>query len=559
MKINQVSFLFIFLVTVLKLSFGNYHTYSQTQVDSTHYYYEAITRVNDLPLTNRAFDYFEKKVTTSLIAKDTINATYYLELISLGQFKLGLLYESEQSALKALNLLDKIKSKSETIEPRKRLYNQLGLIYRRVDDYANSNRFYKQALDLNTDFFGKISIVNNIANNFGDQNQYATAVSYLKDYYGDVVKLSDTLPKATYLDNYGYYQSKTGNPEGLKNMELALKIKLQINDLKSLFSSYRHLSMYYSDREEFTQAKKYAELTDQLSDSIKIPNYNLEALKLNLLLENNPKIKEYIELNTSIEKADKLNDNKFAAIRYNFKENELRLKASELDTERQRRVKLIYLFLGIVIILLSVILYVFSRLKHKKDKIQQVFNTETRISKKIHDELANDVSDLMNYVENELQTSTENKTTLLNALEDVYLRTRNISTEISSIDFVNFSESLKHLLIQHNKENVKIIINDVNSIEWDSVHNHKKLAVYRGLQELMVNMKKHSNASLVTIVFKSVKNKNEIRYTDDGIGCNIEKVSKNGLLNAESRINEVGGTLKFETSEGKGFKAVIVF
>ena len=165
----------------------------------------------------------------------------------------------------------------------------------------------------------------------------------------------------------------------------------------------------------------------------------------------------------------------------------------------------------------------------------------------------------MNYVENDLNTSSESKIKLLNSLEDVYVRTRDISTETAGVDFENFAQSLKYLLIQHNKTDVKVIINDINTINWEILSDHKKLAVYRVLQELMVNMKKHSQAHLVSVIFKKNKKKNEIWYADDGKGSLNEYLSANGLKNAESRIKEIGGRLTFETSEGHGFKAFIIF
>ena len=75
----------------------------------------------------------------------------------------------------------------------------------------------------------------------------------------------------------------------------------------------------------------------------------------------------------------------------------------------------------------------------------------------------------------------------------------------------------------------------------------------------MVNMKKHSHAHLVSVVFKKAKNRNEIWYTDDGRGCSLREIKQNGLTNAEYRMKEIGGKLTFETSQGNGFKAIISF
>ncbi len=71
----------------------------------------------------------------------------------------------------------------------------------------------------------------------------------------------------------------------------------------------------------------------------------------------------------------------------------------------------------------------------------------------------------------------------------------------------------------------------------------------------MVNMKKHSKASLVALSFSETKNKINISYTDNGLGTNLKKST--GLLNVENRISSIKGTIIFESEINKGFKVKI--
>ncbi|MDO9136671.1 MAG: ATP-binding protein, partial [Lutibacter sp.] len=83
---------------------------------------------------------------------------------------------------------------------------------------------------------------------------------------------------------------------------------------------------------------------------------------------------------------------------------------------------------------------------------------------------------------------------------------------------------------------------------------------YRILQELMVNMRKHSEASLVAITFQNIKNQFTINYSDNGIGLNLAALTfKNGLANVETRIKSINGTVTFDTALNNGFKAFISF
>ena len=120
------------------------------------------------------------------------------------------------------------------------------------------------------------------------------------------------------------------------------------------------------------------------------------------------------------------------------------------------------------------------------------------------------------------------------------------------------NELLKRTIV-HNKQGTKVITNDVNTINSSKASDHVKLVIYRSLHELMVNMKKHSHAKAVSIIFQTVKGQNEIRYVDDGVGASISSIKTNGLQNVESRIKNIGGTFSFDTSNGNGFKAILKF
>jgi signal transduction histidine kinase len=71
------------------------------------------------------------------------------------------------------------------------------------------------------------------------------------------------------------------------------------------------------------------------------------------------------------------------------------------------------------------------------------------------------------------------------------------------------------------------------------------------LQELMVNMKKHSAAQNVVLKFESLQDKILIHYTDDGLGLPSSFQYGNGLTNTENRIKRIGGNFTFdETLKG---------
>ena len=175
--------------------------------------------------------------------------------------------------------------------------------------------------------------------------------------------------------------------------------------------------------------------------------------------------------------------------------------------------------------------------------------------------MANDVYQTMAFAETQDLSTAHNKEVLLNNLETIYSRTRNISKENSIVETgAHFLPNLKEMMSGFNTNEVNILTNGIDSINWATIENNKKITIYRVLQELLVNMKKHSQCNLVVLTFKKNENKLQIEYSDNGIGATFdEKKSRNGLQNVENRIQAIKGTVTFDTKSNKGFKVTILF
>ena len=106
-----------------------------------------------------------------------------------------------------------------------------------------------------------------------------------------------------------------------------------------------------------------------------------------------------------------------------------------------------------------------------------------------------------------------------------------------------------------NTDAVTLLVNGLDTLNWNALERDKKIIIYRVIQELLVNMKKHSQCSLAVISFNVNEKKLQIDYSDNGLGAVFDKInSRNGLQNVESRILVIKGTITFDTKPGKGFK-----
>jgi len=167
----------------------------------------------------------------------------------------------------------------------------------------------------------------------------------------------------------------------------------------------------------------------------------------------------------------------------------------------------------------------------------------------------------MAFAENKNLALDENREQLLNNLDAIYSRTRDISKENNPIiTNENYLLYLKEMISGFTTPNTNIVLTGLDSISWCKIDRNKKITLYRVIQELLVNMKKHSNATLVGITFKTTDKNILINYTDNGIGANLHDINfKNGLHNVESRILNIEGEIDIDSSPEKGFKVYLNF
>ena len=487
MKNNPIpSLFFILLITAFSL-LKTTNGYAQQPRDSTSVYYSILLNPKQNTEVSKAFIFYENKVATHLNNKDTLPAVQALRAIAIGQIKLGYLYESEATAAQGLTYLEGLPLTFVTKEAQSGLYNHLGKVYRRLEDSKSALYHYNKALELSLDVNDSLKIMNNKATVYMDEKNYVLALKELTQAYKTSLKQNNKVNLSTVLDNMGFVQSKLNMPEGLQNMLTALNTRLEINYSRGIYSSYKHLSEYYLDRGNREQALLYANKGYAIAKTIKSATYLENALSHLLKLKQDTLTAEYLYITDSISKAKLLQDNKYAGIKFDFIKEQKRATKNELLKEKEKRKKFIAEAIGIFVLLGSIFIYFILRARYRKGKIEQIYKTETRISKKIHDEVANDVYHVMSKLQNE--NSDQEK--VLDDLEDIYNRTRDISKELSIIDLdENFEVTLSDLLLSYQNSDTTIITKNIAKIDWHTVSEIKKTTLYRVLQELMTNMKK---------------------------------------------------------------------
>ena len=484
------------------------------------FYYDAILNPRESSDLHYGITFYSKQKELDLIKKDTLQAISDLRMVAIGQFKLGYKYESESTVVEALRLIGKLKYKDTMTDSRIGLYNHLGKVYRAFNNYKKAIESYDKALRISKKSKDSITILNNMANVYKDLEDYELAENQFIIIYNKLNNQDDNLLFARVLDNLGFVQSKINSPDALNNINKALDIRVKENDLTGMYSSYKSLTNYYLDRNDREKAFNYADKAYDVAKKINSTSFTQDALSILMELDENPRVAEYRRLTDSISKAKQLAENKNAFIKYNLEEEQKKTATSKLEQEREKRLKLLYQGVTVLILIVLITSYFVFRYRYKRGKIEQVYKTETRISKKVHDEVANGVYHIMT----RLQDAPDADERVLDELEDIYIKTRDISKENSSLDVSkNFVTVLNDLLVSYNAENIKVITRNLTKIDWNSVSHLRKIAIFRVLQELMTNMKKHSKASITVLTFEKVKKEIIIHYSDNGIGCVLEK------------------------------------
>ena len=514
-----------------------------------------------------AFYYYNKIKSTSDVSTDNEKIIYSLLKMAIIQQNEGDYSSSETTATEALLLFQKDTNPAYKCS----LFNILGINYENLYDYNNAVYYYNQAYNQADNELQKAVLKNNIAVVYMDKEDYRRSINILLP-----LTLKKEIPNgaennARALDNLGYSYFLIGNAKSLEYLNRSLKIRKQINDNFGIMASYIHFSEFYKDSKP-NESYNYARLAYEKATEINSVNTRLKSLALLVESSIGNESKKFsmlhLDINDSINKVRQKARNQFAKIKYDSKkekEDNVNLKSQKaenaLQLERQKNRNLLLYFVVGIIIMISIFISNFLVAKNKREKIITSYNTEIRIAKKLHDELANDVYQTMAFAETQDLSTAHNKEVLLNNLETIYSRTRNISKENSIVETgAHFLHNLKEMMSGFNTNEVNILTNGIDSFNWATVENNKKITIYRVLQELLVNMKKHSQCNLVVLTFKKNENKLQIEYSDNGIGATFdEKKSRNGLQNVENRIQAIKGTVTFDTKSNKGFKVTILF
>ncbi len=514
----------------------------------------------------KAFDQLNKSFKIRRNLKDSINAGKCLQVLANIQRMLG---DHNASKIMATDGLSYLKNSSE-YNSILSLYHNISISFKELGNHEDALIWNNKILHLVKDsiILKKIGVNDMIifrntrANILAGQKKFTESIKILEELLKNKNVKNDLLRYPKILNNLGYIKFQK-NPENSDSEKLLLQaLQIRKETVEDLFSSHISLSKYYREKDSqkaLYHAKKAQQSLNDLND------YEALLEALTLITELDPNSIEdhrlFKDVSLKLMEVRKKTREIYAPTRF---ENENLQKENEQKNKKISEVQnqnTIYLLGMLLLITLIGFVIYFSRQRtrylaqqNKMVQFQTAYETETRISKRLHDELGNDIFQVMLQYQHD-----PHDPQIVEKLNKSYNKARDISRENSEFETdETYPLELKDMLQNYTQNNIQLILRGFEKIEWQAIDKNIKITVYRVLQELMTNMQKHSKADLVAIIFSVDTTHITIKYSDNGIGMTKEDLNqKNGLRNTEKRIQAIDGTLIFDSQKEKGFKASI--
>ncbi|MBS7255744.1 tetratricopeptide repeat-containing sensor histidine kinase [Flavobacterium branchiicola] len=516
-----------------------------------------------------SFYYYNKAM---LLCNPEINCDEYVySLSSMADIQtiIGDYTTSEQTLIKTLPYLSKVKKVMNV----RNVYGYIAINYLNTYNYKDSFLYHKKALDLPGTSFKKTIVLIDIAVLYMKEKRYKEAISILEPLsrikrFSKKRSLTNNSIHANIISNLGLCYYHLQKPKAVELYNASINIYQKLNEgVGGLFLSYLNLSIYYENKNP-KLAQKYAKIAYANAAPSDKANGLAQLIKTS---EGNTLKKytsDYIKIIDSTTLDRRSARNQFAQIKYNSEEDKvenLDLKVEKAENElllqrQKNRSTISYIIITFSIIALF-FLYFYLTSKRKKTKIEAIYESETRIAKKLRAELSDNVYQTTAFAKITDLEQKENKEKLLLNLDQIYSKTRNISKENSLIKTdKNYPKDLKEMISDFKTVNLNILLNGLDTINWNEIEKNQKIIVYRVLQELFINMKKYNNSTLVSVSFKILSKNMSVIYIDNRRRTsNYGQILKNDFQNVENRIKTINGTITFDNNSEKGLKISFTF
>jgi len=543
--------------------------HSDKPIHAENVFFKLAHNFNEQQQLDSAYYYFELAKEQYLSDNDSIRVAECLLHIAAFEYKQGDYYGAQETVLGALPYLKDDKDSQDPL--RSYAYN---LIANAADDLAQFEQaipYYEQAIHYSTDSLNTLIYKNNLAVCLRNAARYSASILVLEEILAsatvgtyDYAKFLNNLAKSNYAADKNY------NP--IPSYHEALAIRLKLADLWGQNSSYSSLAQYYKGRQsdsmlyylhkQYAVAKEIHSADDQITALRGLVQANGTYAALYL--------PQYLALSDSVQQARMAAKNQFALVRYESEKN--KTKSLQLEKENEKHEAQLFKqlmgigFLLFLMLVSAIIVWIWNKRKHEKHAFEiqhqiqegqhKIRETQLQLSKKIHDVVANGIYRVMMDIGYNEEFNREH---IVDRLDIMYKKSRDISHEEAEFApvLMPYEEEMADLLKSFAAKDCRISIVGNEAQGWEKVSKGVKSQILVIMQELMVNMQRHSQADQVVLRFDCLNGCTSLFYKDNGIGMTPEKDFGKGLSNTVSRIEDMQGQIIFVSEEGQGLTVKI--
>jgi|AntRauTorcE11898_2_1112593.scaffolds.fasta_scaffold00875_2 signal transduction histidine kinase len=549
--------------------------------------------------------HYNQAILISKKAKDSLHLASALSNMGLTYWHIGNYYLALEYFYDALTIFEMHSPESSGMIS---VYNNIGMIYTELEDYDNAMLIFNKALKINeklNDTLTQAAIYSNMGEVHKHRGETDKAYEFyeqslsLKKEKGDNYGLSLTYTELTklflkqdsldaareslkktfeycelsgnksqiaeaYLLTVALYEKKGETARPLRYSRMALNIAGEIKSHKLEYRSYKKMSELYAKQENYKRAFETYANYSRLKDSLVNRHQLSHIYDLRLTHEIDKKSHEIAFL-------DKLRKNQTLLI-------------EKQNLKLQNRTFQLIIIIGLIVILALwfYVWYIMSKYKskqkldaarlNKKEELagrtlQAEVNERMRISRDIHDSLGQylglcklQVSRLKNNGSSKINKNTESVDSAIHMIDQSIAELRSIIHNLSPavLHEKGLQEAIKEMadrMRQSRSIDIHLdIAGMINQLDYMTENT-----VYRVMQEVMNNIIKHAEAHAIDI--QMIRNDEDltIMIEDDGVGFEVDKVSKSrGLHNIYARIENIDGKVYIDSKKERGTIITII-
>jgi PAS domain S-box-containing protein len=188
-----------------------------------------------------------------------------------------------------------------------------------------------------------------------------------------------------------------------------------------------------------------------------------------------------------------------------------------------------------------------------------------RIAGELHDGIGQNLSIIKNRARLAQQQPPPTAAGHLEAIErvatDAIAETRNLARNLRPLHIqqVGLTDSLRELIREASESTPIHFERRVENVD-DIFKDEAATNVYRVVQEALSNLIKHSSAEQASVTVERDVRSVRLRIADDGVGFEVNQAAAKGGLGLTSmteRVSMLGGTMRIETSPGRGTQLMV--